>query len=616
MDCEPATDCEHECASRGTSVNVWEVKTVKSTQRQAAAAAGLLMLVLGGGPLLAQRVSQDPPQRGGPPGPDTPQILVAVLQSSDRQLGVKAADEIRRRIQVEHSAKELYAVPKQAINNTLEASGYRADSALNASDLMELAKQVHGDYVLDGKISKAANGMHFEGRVLTRTGQQTLAQPLTPVDAKDEGDVAKQVERQIADALKGMPAYKACTNDLRAQKYDQAIVDARKGITAYPNSTLNRLCILSAYSYQKASPDSIIAISNQILQQDPTSMIALANAAEAYKIKGDNDKAIEYNIRIWKADPSNQSVVESIIVALVNSGAPEKALPIIDTLLAQNPGDARMLETKWKLQLAAADKGAAGMWKQAIATGEELAKADTSKATLDYFQRQIGAAQKDSDAAKVQEFAAKAAQKFPKDASLQLLLAQGYLKSGQLQQALAAARRAADADPKDSRGWLFAIAVQNQMSQGDSALATAQKAIASGISKDTIGASLLATVGPALKKAQESKAREDWQAALQAAQTVDAIASSPQTKFYIGVAAFQIGADAITNVNKLYKSKSKEDHVQACSEVKVAEDNFATAQVAMPAGGKVDPNTAGQIMQGIAQYGQYIPQFKKALNCK
>jgi tetratricopeptide (TPR) repeat protein len=588
---------------------------VKSTQRHAAAAAGLLTLVLSGAPLLAQqRGTQEPPQRGGPPGQDTPQILVAVLQSPDKALGVQAADEIRRRIQVEHSAKELYAVPKQAINNTLEASGYRPDSALNASDLMELAKQVHGDYVLDGKISKSGTGVRLDARLLTRTGQQTLAQPLTPMDGKDAGDIAKQADHQISEALKGMPAYKACANDLRAQKYDQAIVDARKGITAYPNSTLNRLCILSAYSYQKAAPDSIIAISNQILQQDPTSMIALANAAEAYKTKGDNDKAIEYNIRIWKADPSNQSVVESIIAALVNSGAPEKALPIIDTLLAQNPGDTRMLETKWHLQLAAADKGAAGMWKQAIATGEELAKADSAKATLEFYQRQIGAAQRDSDVAKVQEFAARAAQKFPKEPSFQLLLAQSYLKAGQLQQALAAARHAAEIDPKNTNAWLIAIAVQNQMSQGDSAVATAQKAIAAGVSKDTIGASLLATAGPALKKAQETKAREDWEAALKAAQTVDAIAPSPQSKFYVGVSAFSVGVDALTNVQKLYKNPKEK--AQACAEVKVAEDNFATAQVAMPAGGKVDPGTAGQIMQGIAQYGQYIPQFKSALKCK
>jgi tetratricopeptide (TPR) repeat protein len=588
---------------------------VKSTQRHAAAAAGLLMLLLGGAPLLAQgRTTGEPPQRGGPPGPDTPQILVSVLQTNERGLGVQAADEIRRRIQSEHSAKELYAVTKTAINNTLEASGYRPDSALNSSDLMELAKQVHGDFVLDGKINKTASGVHLESRILTRTGQQTLAQPLTPIDGKDAGDVAKQVERQISDALKSMPAYKACANDLRAQKYDQAIVDARKGIAAYPNSTLNRLCILSAYSYQKASPDSIIAIADQILAQDPTSMIALSNAADAYSTKGDKEKAVEYNIRIWRADPSNQAVIESIITSLVNSGAPEKALPIIDTLLAQNPGDARMLETKWKLQLATADKGAQTMWKQAIATGDELIKADTAKATLDFYQRQIGAAQKDSDATKVQELAARAAQKFPKDVSLQLLLAQGYLKSGQLQQALAAARHAQENDPKDSRPWLFAIAVQNQMSQSDSAIVTAQNAIAAGISKDTIGGSLLATAGPALKKAQETKAREDWEAALKAAQTVDAIAPSPQSKFYVGVSAFSIGADALTNVQKMYKDPKQ--RVQACAEIKVAEDNFATAQVAMPAGGKVDPGTAGQIMQGINTYGQYIPQFKAALKCK
>ncbi|HSQ32654.1 MAG TPA: hypothetical protein VLN49_22515 [Gemmatimonadaceae bacterium] len=590
---------------------------MKSTQRHAAAAAGLLMLVLGGAPLLAQgRGTGEPAQRGGPAGPDTPQILVSVLQSNERGLGVQAADEIRRRIQVEHTAKELYAVTKTAINNTLEASGYRPDSALNSSDLMELAKQVHGDFVLDGKISKTGSGVHLEARILTRTGQQTLAQPLTPVDGKDVGDVAKQVERQISEALKSMPAYKACANDLRAQKYDQAIIDARKGIAAYPNSALNRLCILSAYNYQKASPDSIIAIADQILAQDPTSMIALSNAADAYSAKGNKDKAVEYNIRIWRADPSNQAVIESIITSLVNSGAPEKALPIIDTLLAQNPGDARMLETKWKLQLATADKGAQTMWKQAIATGDELIKADTSKATLDFYQRQIGAAQKDSDATKVQELAARASQKFPKDASLQLLLAQGYLKSGQLQQALAAARRASEADPKDLRGWQFAIAVQTQMNQTDSAVATAQKAIAAGISKDTIGASLLSTAVPALKKAQESKAREDWEAALKASQTVDAIAPSTQSKFLVGVAAFQIAADAIQNVNKLYKSTKKDDKAQACAEIKVAEDNFAITQVAMPAGGKFDPATAGQVLQQTTQLSGYVPQFKTALKCK
>ena len=113
----------------GTLVNVWEVMTVKSTQRYAVTVASLMGLMLAAAPLLAQP-AQQPAQRGGPPNPDTPQILVAVLQSSDRALGVQAADEIRRRIQQEHSAKELYVISKKQINSTLDASGYRADSAL------------------------------------------------------------------------------------------------------------------------------------------------------------------------------------------------------------------------------------------------------------------------------------------------------------------------------------------------------------------------------------------------------------------------------------------------------------------------------------------------------
>ena len=119
-------------------------------------------------------------------------------------------------------------MPKNSINGTLEASGYRPDSALNASDLMELSKQLHGEYVIDGKASKGSgNAVRLEARILLRTGTSTLAQPLPPADGKDVGDAAKMVERSISDALKGMPMYKTCINDLRAQKFDQAEKDAR-----------------------------------------------------------------------------------------------------------------------------------------------------------------------------------------------------------------------------------------------------------------------------------------------------------------------------------------------------------------------------------------------------
>lgn len=593
----------------GTLVNVWEVMTVKSTQRYAVTVASLMGLMLAAAPLVAQP-AQQPAQRGGPPNPDTPQILVAVLQSSDKALGVQAADEIRRRIQQEHSAKELYAVPKTSINNTLEASGYKADSALNASDLMELAKQVHGDYVLEGKIAKSATGVQLDARILTRTGQQTLAQPLPTLNGKDAGDVAKLVEREVTAALKGMGPYKTCTNDLRAAKYDQAVKDAQIGLAAYPASTLNRLCILTAYNQMKPAPtDSIIAMSEAILAKDPTSVIALNSAAEAYTAKGDKDKAIEYNLRIWRADPSNTTIATSIVNTLATSGSPDKAIPIIDTLLAQNPGDPAMLDTKWKLLLNAK------RWKPAIAAGEELVKADTSKATLVFFQRQIGAAQSDSNTAKVQEIASRAATKFPNDLDMQLLLAQSYRKSGQLQQALEHGRRAIAIDPKSTNAVVLTMYTLNDMKQKDSATAVAQRAIAAGVSKDTIGALLLSDVPPLVKTAQESKKREDWQAALDAAQAVDAMAPTKESKFFIGVASFQVAYDIVQHVQTLTKTTKKEEKATACAEAKQVDDLLAITQTAMPAGGAVDKNTAAQILTTIPQITEFTAAVKKGF-CK
>src|SRR6478672_4929975 len=52
----------------GTLVNVWEVMTVKSTQRHAVTVASLMGLMLAAAPLLAQP-AQQPAQRGGPPHP-------------------------------------------------------------------------------------------------------------------------------------------------------------------------------------------------------------------------------------------------------------------------------------------------------------------------------------------------------------------------------------------------------------------------------------------------------------------------------------------------------------------------------------------------------------------
>jgi len=561
-------------------------------------------------PALAQR--QPAVQRGGPPGQETPYILVPPFHAPTRQLAVAAADELRSRLQSEHSAKDLFVITKTSIESTLRLSGYPVDSALNVTDLMELARSLHAEYVVDGTATPGASGKatRLDTRVLIRTGEQILSQPLPAADGKDVGDAAKLTERSITESLKQMPSYKECLTGLRAGKNDDAAAKARLGVAAYPNAAFSRICLLNAYSSSKtAPPDSIIALASHILAIDSTSLLALANLADAYGAKGDKDKEIDAYQRMHALDPGNQTVTRALIDRLGPS-EPQKALTIIDAMLKENPGDTALLRTRWLLLLRL------GQFKNAIAAGEDLVKADTAAATLDYFQRQIGAAQSDSDNAKMQELASRATQKFPKEVGFPSILAQTYRKSGQLQQAMQAARRATEADPKDTRAWLLAIVTASDMNQADTALALARNAAAAGADKQQLEAALLSSlVAPVVKKAQESKERADWEAALVTTQALDAAFPSPASKFYFGLASFQVGYDAIQNASRLGEAKgrdAKASRAKACAEAKVAEEKWADATIAMTSGGGGAYNKDGatSIMNGIQQYGDYIPKMK------
>src|SRR5689334_3116099 len=79
---------------------------------------GCLIVALAAIPLAAQRPVAA--QRGGAPKPDTPQLVVSALASSDPSIGVAARDAIRRRIQSEHTATDLYVVPGEKIESTLK----------------------------------------------------------------------------------------------------------------------------------------------------------------------------------------------------------------------------------------------------------------------------------------------------------------------------------------------------------------------------------------------------------------------------------------------------------------------------------------------------------------
>jgi len=567
-------------------------------------------------PVMAQRMVNQPAQRGGPAGPDTKRVLIATFTSQDRRLGVEASDAVRKRVQDQYSMKQLWVVPKPEMDATLKGSGYPEDTALATTDLMELGKALRADYYVDGVARKTEDGVALQPRLQLKRGGSVLTEPLPAVSAKNFADVAKTVLKMLEDALKAMPAYIACEADLRAQRYDAAAADGRAAIAAYPASLLGRLCLLTAFNKPQAAPDSIIRVGNEILASDSTSVVALTTVADAYLAKSDTARAIDAGLKAWRLDESNRTLVVSIIGLLVNSGHADRALGLTEEVLRKDPAASGMLRTRWQLLLRLK------RFREAVVAGEEMVKADTAEFTPDYPTRTGAAAALDSQFQVAAGIYERGVARFPKDAQLNLAYAQVLTRLGQLEKALAASHRAVANDSKLEAANIFVLNIELQLGHLDSVVAIAPRAIANGVPKAKVAEVLVGVLAPTVRKAQESKTREAWQETLKTAQMVDQIAPAAVTKYYVGVSAYSIGADAANQVtdlnNQLRAAKpaaQKAIRTKACEQAKIAEDHFAIATVAMSQGGGHEKDTAAQIMTGLGQAGEFITQAKTTF-CK
>jgi tetratricopeptide (TPR) repeat protein len=565
--------------------------------RRRAFIAGAIALVASGAPRLSTAQARQQP------GPDAVRMLIATFRSpaSNPTLGVEVAEAIRARVQQENPIRNLWVLPRQDINQYLTSSGYKADSALSVTDLKELAKLMRADEIIDGSAARTGNGVRVEARLILAR-DVSLTQPLGPVEAKDPGAAARQVERELADARKQLPDYRKCENALRAGNWQEAAAAARTAMSKAPHATLSEVCLATAYDVGKLPPDSLIRVSEEVLRTDSLNRIALGYAQKAYEAKGDTTKSIQTLVRISRIDPA---VRQAVIQKLGAMNKPDLALPIINEMLQDNPGDPQLLRYKFLL-LATAKQ-----YKQALAAGEEWMKADTVGATADFFTRMVAIAAADSQPQLASQIAARGVQKYSNNADLYMLYAQTLRKAGQLQQSLDAAKRAVEINPKVENGIAFVLVTYGDLKQSDSALAWARRAVAAGADKATVGQALLPVVGVAIKAAQdtagkdEAATRQAWMHAYQLSSTVDSIAPSPQLKLFVGLSSFQVGLSALRTINKS----------RSCADAQLADDMWSASQIALPQAAAFDKNTAGQLMTAIQQYYPTIGPAKKQL-CK
>ncbi|MFN2398237.1 MAG: tetratricopeptide repeat protein [Gemmatimonadaceae bacterium] len=544
--------------------------------------AALLVAAFLGGPavLLAQRTTT----RNAPPA-DAPRFMVSVLKSTDKGLGVQAADAIRSRLGQDFPSKELWVIPKNDVNATLEASGFQTDVPLDGLTAQLLAKNLRADEFLDGTITKTPSGFRIESRmVLTRDANMT--QPLPVAEGGRLLEAATAFSRSLRDARKQLAAERACELAIAGGKPDSAMTHARAAIAAYPRSTLGRVCLAQAMVSAKAPVDQVISIVNEVLEIDPRNKLALLIGARAYTDAKNAPKALDLWTQAVTFYPSDARLVADAVEVIARSETPRAALPIIQKAVQENPGDPSLMRLNWLILLAARE------YKQAITLGEEMARTDTSAADTAYFVRLTAAYASDSQPQKAAEVTARGVAKFPNNATLLSLHSQTLRVAGQNQQALEAAKRALAANPRVEHGWYRRALIELDLGQSDSAMKSLGQAIASGEDKALVGQVLLVQGNQAYKRAAASKTRTDYETAVRLLSQADSVGTTKESKFLLGVASFQLG-DIAVRENQTAKN---------CQLAKLAESSFTTAQIVLPAGGAVDPKTTATLLSAIPQY--------------
>jgi tetratricopeptide (TPR) repeat protein len=522
---------------------------------------------------------------------EAPRLLVVNFRSDEANLGVQAADALRDRIPRDIRPQELWVLSKQDLVGNLESSGYSPTEPLNSNDARLLARMLGADEYVEGRASRGGTGIRVEATMVS-TQDNRIVQPLPPAEGRRVDHAMTEVSRHLRDARRQLPAFKECQQHVRDRNFQEAIGAANRSIEAYPQSVFGRICLASAYEQLEFAPDSMLRVANEILAIHPRNRHALAFASRAERAKGNIEVANNLLTTLLSTDPLNVQLQTQVINTLAESRSFGQAREIVREAIEQNPGEPDFIRLNFVILMAVQE------WKEAIGAGEELVKADTAAADVEFFRRLATAYKNDSQPQRAAEAAARGISKFPAEASLYFLHSQLLREAGQLPQAVEAARRglAIESNPV-----AFQLIAQTylDMQQPDSAVSAYTSALVTATAEDSAQIGQLA-LGQGQRlfneaNAREEKVRAEFEAALPFLLLAEQVNPQPSSKFLLGVSNFYVAA---TVANELQTAPS-------CDLARKGQQAAGDAQRYTVGGGQFNPDGARQIMTGLT--GQIRP---------
>ncbi len=535
------------------------------------------------------------------PDPNATRVMVSVFKAGEKGLGVQAADALRSRMTSEFPFKQVYVLPKQDINATLEASGFPTTDALQPHDARALANLLRADEYLTGTVTKTAAGFKVDG-ALVLARDNALVQPLGSYESGKLNDAAALVSKELKEARKQLEFEKKCVNAARDNKLPEAIAFAKEGIAAYPKATLARICLARVLETQSAPAPEQLAIAKEIVALDPRSRPGLALLATAYRALEQPDSAVVTLTRLLATDPSNPRLQKDVVDAVAGMANPAIARPIIDEAVEMNPGDPELLALRWKILGAVRD------YKAMYAQGEELVKLDTAFADTTYFIRTALAFASDSQPQKAAEFAAKGLAKFPAQPTLTFIQIRDLRAAGQNQQSLEALNKAMAAKIPVENAAFLRLSLLKDLDRNDEIVPAARALIAAG-DTSTVVRQMIAVVGQAQSvAAAKSKVPAEFETAIKTLLYADSV-STGQAK---QIAGFVLGSTYLQfSQVKLQEAQA----TKSCPLSKEGKDLLIEAQIQLPKGGALYADQMRQMMGAAMQLDTGADQLIKAF-CK
>ena len=544
------------------------------------------------------------------PDPNTPRMMVLTFRTAaTANTGVQAADALRSRMSSEVPYKQLWQIPSTEINAVLVASGYKPNEPLSSNDARELGRQLRADEFVQGTVRKEGEVWRIDA-TLHLVRDPSLAQPLTTAAGSKAGDAAKLLAAELVEARKQLVPERNCVNAARDKNWDKAMASAKEGIALFPKAVIARTCLLNAMFETKATDEAQLAMAEEILAIDSRSRRALSIAGDIYRRRNlanprdtvNANKMIQAYTGLIAADPTNTRLVDDVTKAIAGAGNPGVALPIIRKAVEENPGDAALMRTQFLVELAARET------KAALRTGLEFAALDTTLADTSYFFRMAAAYQADSQPAKAAEIIAQGVTKFPENAALLVTSAQLQRAAGQTQQAIETLKKALALNPNVEKGNLQMAQLFNDLKKPDSAFASLVLA-RKGPDSTLVGDVSLSFGNTAQRELKADSPDADYTSVINFLAFADTNATSPERRQQ---AKFLIGAVSLKRGQALLKAGAEGKN---CQLVKQSKEQFAIAQVNVPAGGRFAPQVAGQLMQALSQLIPAAEQTEKAV-CK